>query len=94
MCGKFTAMFSWSEVVEFSQPLDAGPRVGSNDDVVDLPADEHVACHHLRSRIEAAVALCRLRWGFPHREESQSPTADSCAVRDHRHDCRLPKRLH
>lgn len=39
MCGKFMALVSWSEVVDFSQPLtesggDDGPGEGSNDEVV------------------------------------------------------------
>jgi hypothetical protein len=42
MCGKFTALASWSEVVAFSQPLtesgggDEGPsgEDGSNDEIV------------------------------------------------------------
>jgi hypothetical protein len=41
MYGKFTALASWSEVVEFSQPLTErggeggdGPGEGSNDEVI------------------------------------------------------------
>ena len=41
MCGKFTAMSSWREVVEFSQPLTEsgggkgqGDGEGSNDEIV------------------------------------------------------------
>ena len=36
MCGKFTALASWSEVVAFSEPLteNGGESEGSNDEVI------------------------------------------------------------
>jgi putative SOS response-associated peptidase YedK len=72
MCGKFTAMFSWTEVVEFSQPLDAGPRVGANDDVVTyrpmsmLPVI--IFDHELKQR-----RVVPMRWGFPHAKNPRVP---------------------
>ncbi len=61
MCGKFTAMASWSEVVDFSRPLSSDNdqslifRPMSLLPLVVLDAD----------LLERAVV--RMRWGFPHR---------------------------
>jgi len=35
MCGKFTAMASWAEVVAFSQPLTVPARDGGGEDEND-----------------------------------------------------------
>ncbi len=45
MCGKFTALASWREVIEFSQPLESGGSEGpsgdegSNDAIVTFRVD-------------------------------------------------------
>src|SRR5882757_9917422 len=71
MCGKFTALASWSEVVAFSQPLTEsgegegpGGDDGSNDEIVTyrvgglLP----VIVWDAETRARRVV---KMRWGFP-----------------------------
>jgi putative SOS response-associated peptidase YedK len=70
MCGKFTALASWSEVVAFSEPLtensggDAPDGDGSNDEMVTyrvgglLP----VIVWDPETRARRVV---KMRWGFP-----------------------------
>jgi hypothetical protein len=71
MCGKFTALASWSDVVEFSQPLTEGGGGegpggddGSNDEIVTyrvgglLP----VIVWDAETRARRVV---KMRWGFP-----------------------------
>lgn len=83
MCGKFTAMSSWAEVVAFSQPLTSGGGDdgrgggdGSNDEVVAYRVNAMlpVIVWDAQTRQRSAV---RMRWGFP------SPT-----------DWRRPKPIH
>ena len=69
MCGKFTALASWSEVVAFSEPLtengggDAPDGDGSNDEIVTyrvgglLP----VIVWNAETRTPRVV---KMRWGF------------------------------
>jgi hypothetical protein len=79
MCGKFTALASWSEVVAFSQPLtesggDEGPSgdEGSNDEIVTyrvgglLPVIVWDA--ETRSR-----RVVKMRWGFPDPRDWRRP---------------------
>jgi putative SOS response-associated peptidase YedK len=71
MCGKFTAMASWREVVDFSQPLtgrdrdgDPGGGDGSNDAIVEYrvngPLPVIVWDAEARQR-----RIVPMRWGFP-----------------------------
>jgi putative SOS response-associated peptidase YedK len=79
MCGKFTALASWSEVVAFSQPLtesggDEGPSGddGSNDEIVTyrvgglLP----VIVWDAETRARRVV---KMRWGFPDPRDWRRP---------------------
>ena len=79
MCGKFTALASWSEVVAFSQPLTEsgggeGPSGddGSNDEIVTyrvgglLP----VIVWDAETRARRVV---RMRWGFPDPRDWRRP---------------------
>ena len=71
MCGKFTAMASWREVVAFSQPLNRDPNE---------PEDRSVTF-----RVMAAVPMIvwdadaghrrvvPMRWGFPHPKDPRRP---------------------
>jgi putative SOS response-associated peptidase YedK len=63
MCGKFTAMASWREVVKFSQPL-VHAQSGADEEVtygVTRPLPVIVWDRETgRRRIVA------MRWGFPH----------------------------
>ena len=77
MCGKFTALASWSEVVEFSQPLaeqggSDGPGEGGNDEVVTYrvggPLPVIVWDAEQRAR---RVAM--MRWGFPDPRDWRRP---------------------
>jgi putative SOS response-associated peptidase YedK len=94
MCGKFTALASWSEVVAFSQPLTEsgggeGPSgdEGSNDEIVTyrvgglLP----VIVWDAETRARRAV---KMRWGFP--EGLAAATADPRAIRNHRREGAVP----
>jgi len=78
MCGKFTALASWSEVVAFSQPLTEsgggeGPGgEGSNDEIVTyrvgglLP----VIVWDAETRARRVV---KMRWGFPDPRDWRRP---------------------
>jgi putative SOS response-associated peptidase YedK len=72
MCGKFTAMASWGEVVDFSDPLTAASRAGSNDSVetfrpmTDLPVI-------LRDPDSGKRRVVKMRWGFPARGNPNRP---------------------
>ena len=69
MCGKFSAMYSWSEVVAFSQPLD---QAGKNDREVthrvmgDLPVI-------ILDIVENKRRVVPMRWGFPHPQDWRRP---------------------
>jgi putative SOS response-associated peptidase YedK len=75
MCGKFTAMFSWSEIVEFSTLLESGGEEhagGSNDEVVT---------HRVNGLLPVIVwdaeaqqrRVVQMRWGFPHPKDWRRP---------------------
>jgi hypothetical protein len=79
MCGKFTALASWSEVVAFSQPLaESGGGEGqsgddgSNDEIVTyrvgglLP----VIVWDAETRARRVV---KMRWGFPDPRDWRRP---------------------
>ena len=79
MCGKFTALASWSEVVAFSQPLtesgggeEPGGDDGSNDEIVTyrvgglLP----VIVWDAETRARRVV---KMRWGFPDPRDWRRP---------------------
>src|SRR5258707_7590826 len=81
MCGKFTALASWSEVVAFSQPLTEssggegpGGDDGSNDEIVTyrvgglLP----VIVWDAETRARRVV---KMRWGFPDPRDWRRPRA-------------------
>jgi putative SOS response-associated peptidase YedK len=73
MCGKFTAMASWREVVEFSQPL-TGKLKG------DDGGDEEVTYSVARAlpvivwdREAGRRRIVPMRWGFPHPKDWRRP---------------------
>ena len=77
MCGKFTALASWSEVVAFSQPLTEGgggdgPGEGSNDEIVAFRVNGllPVIVWDAESRQRRVV---RMRWGFPDQRDWRRP---------------------
>src|SRR3982750_3390729 len=69
MCGKFTAMASWAQVVAFSQPLGAASaddkqitlRVMSNLPVINRDPDTGLR------------RVIPMRWGFPHPSDWRRP---------------------
>jgi putative SOS response-associated peptidase YedK len=77
MCGKFTAMSSWREVVEFSQPLtesgsDGGGQEGSNDAIVTyrVGGPLPVIIWDAEARKRRVVPM---RWGFPDPRDWRRP---------------------
>ena len=77
MCGKFTALASWSEVVDFSQPLTEsgggeGGNEGSNDEIVTYrvggPLPVIVWDAETRAR-----RVVKMRWGFPDPRDWRRP---------------------
>lgn len=79
MCGKFTALASWSEVVAFSQALTQsgggdgpGGGEGSNDEIVTFrvgaPLPVIVWDAEARQR-----RVARMRWGFPDPRDWRRP---------------------
>jgi putative SOS response-associated peptidase YedK len=78
MCGKFTAMSSWREVVEFSQPLTEsggegqGEAEGSNDAIVTyrVGGPLPVIIWDAEARKRRVVPM---RWGFPDPRDWRRP---------------------
>ena len=79
MCGKFTALASWSEVVAFSQPLaeggggeGPGGDDGSNDEIVTyrVGALLPLIVWDPEARVRRVV---RMRWGFPDPRDWRRP---------------------
>ena len=83
MCGKFTALASWSEVVAFSEPLverdggegpgdGPGGDEGSNDEIVTyrVGAPLPVIVWDAETRARRVV---RMRWGFPDPRDWRRP---------------------
>jgi putative SOS response-associated peptidase YedK len=79
MCGKFTALASWSDVVEFSQPLTEGGGGegpggddGSNDEIVTyrVGALLPVIVWDAETRARRVV---KMRWGFPDPRDWRRP---------------------
>jgi putative SOS response-associated peptidase YedK len=79
MCGKFTALASWAEVVEFSQPLTGGSGDegdgggdGSNDAIVTFrvggPLPVIIWDHEAKVR-----RVVKMRWGFPAPKDWRRP---------------------
>lgn len=73
MCGKFTAMASWAEVVAFSQPLTADRDYsGANDEAVTLKVmgAVNVILWDDEAKTRKVVPM---RWGFPHPKNWRIP---------------------
>jgi len=65
MCGKFTAMASWAEVVSFSQPLTSTPSPGSNDEPVTFKVMSQLKVI-VWDAAEQRRKIVPMRWGFAH----------------------------
>jgi hypothetical protein len=79
MCGKFTALASWAEVVAFSQPLTEGDRGGdapgeggSNDEIVTLRVGALLPVIVWDSEA-GARRIVKMRWGFPDPRDWRRP---------------------
>jgi len=72
MCGKFTAMYTWRQVVAFSQPLGEMDKSGKDDEISIyrpmslLPVIVFDRENHIRRVVP-------MRWGFPHRSDPYRP---------------------
>jgi putative SOS response-associated peptidase YedK len=77
MCGKFTALASWSEVVAFSRPLTGqgggdGPGEGSNDEIVTFRVGGPLPV--IVWDAEAGRRrVVQMRWGFPDPRDWRRP---------------------
>src|SRR5207302_1130770 len=78
VCGKFTAMFSWQQVVAFSQPLTAESfenkktDIGDNDREVTLRVMGNVSVIVFDKETAKRRAV-PMRWGFPHPSDWRRP---------------------
>src|SRR5690348_4369177 len=73
MCGKFTAMFSWQQVVNFSQPLTRDRFGGEADDrEVTLRVMGNLSVI-IYDRVEGRRRIVPMRWGFPHPKDWRRP---------------------
>ncbi len=64
MCGKFTAMASWAEVVAFSQPLATDRVEGSNDREVTFRVMSNLPVI-IWDKKAGKRRVVPMRWGFP-----------------------------
>ncbi|MBV9833458.1 MAG: SOS response-associated peptidase family protein [Alphaproteobacteria bacterium] len=75
MCGKFTGMASWEDVVDFSQPLTRRPGEG------DGGGDDEVRLYRVNTMLPVIVwdaetrarRVVRMRWGFPDPQDWRRP---------------------
>jgi putative SOS response-associated peptidase YedK len=73
MCGKFTAMASWAEVVAFSQPLTTDRFLsGDNDRQVTFRVMDVLPLHVWDNATQRRRIL-GARWGFPHPNDWRRP---------------------
>jgi putative SOS response-associated peptidase YedK len=72
MCGKFTAMSSWSEVVDFSLPLGTDHPAGTNDEPITLRVMGLLNVI-IWDDEEKQRKVVRMRWGFPHPKNWKIP---------------------
>jgi putative SOS response-associated peptidase YedK len=72
MCGKFTAMASWSEVVDFSDAFTATSGSGGNDQPVGfrVMSQLRVITWDCKEKKRKVVPM---RWGYPRRGNWRSP---------------------
>lgn len=78
MCGKFTALASWSEVVDFSRPLTegGGDGAGGNED-----GDDEIVTYRVGSLLPVIIwdaerrarRVVKMRWGFPDPKDWRRP---------------------
>lgn len=79
MCGKFTALASWREVVDFSQPL-TEPRGGGEGDLGEGSNDEIVS-YRVGGPLPVIIwdaeteqrRVMPMRWGFPSPKDWRRP---------------------
>lgn len=69
MCGKFTAMASWREVVEFSQPLAIQPDLFQTVTYRPMGALPVIIYDHETKQRR----IVPMRWGFPHPKNPKVP---------------------
>jgi putative SOS response-associated peptidase YedK len=72
MCGKFSAMASWGEVVAFSQPLDRERAPGANDEPITYKVMGWLNVIVWDSA-EQTRKVVKMRWGFPHPKNWKVP---------------------
>jgi putative SOS response-associated peptidase YedK len=78
MCGKFTALASWSEVVAFSEPLtengggDASDGDGGNDEIVTYRVGGLLPVIVLDPETRTGRVV-KMRWGFPDPRDWRRP---------------------
>lgn len=72
MCGKFTAMASWAEVVAFSRPLNKQQPASANDEPVTLKVMGLLNVIIWDTQ-EQRRKVVKMRWGFPHPKNWKVP---------------------
>lgn len=72
MCGKFTAMASWAEVVAFSQPLTMDRVSGDNDRQVTFRVMGNLPAI-VWDKEAGKRRVVPMRWGFPHPKDWRRP---------------------
>jgi putative SOS response-associated peptidase YedK len=72
MCGKFTAMASWADVVDFSQAFSATSGDGENDRSVAFKVMSELAVITW-DREAAKRRVIPMRWGYPRRGDWRAP---------------------
>jgi putative SOS response-associated peptidase YedK len=70
MCGKFTAMASWAEVVNFSQAFSA--EAGGNDQVVSFRVGGMIPVVVYDAELPERLVI-PMQWGFPHQTKRLDP---------------------
>jgi putative SOS response-associated peptidase YedK len=72
MCGKFTAMASWADVVDFSDAFSASAGGSDNDQPVGFKVMSQLRVI-IWDREEKRRKVVPMRWGFPRRGNWRSP---------------------